>query len=172
MPPVPRKRTTTCAVRQISSAREPRVACVSVTHQEATLTEACHSASRCGKLNWLTVYGESCVDWSLDTGSIPVGSTKYTHVQVLDLQGWRRVFLRFTPKSPTLPAVFCFTIGGTGVYKHHFWAFKAHLILCDTGSSGICVYPCIFSKKIGEIGEIGDFNTLIIAYDTLVLLPW
>ena len=35
-PPVPRERTTTPAVRQISSEHEPRVAPVSVMHQGAT----------------------------------------------------------------------------------------------------------------------------------------
>ena len=78
MPPVPRERTTTHAVRQISSARAPRVAFVSVTHKKATLTKACWSAFRCGKFNRSTAYGESYIKWFLDTGSIPVISTKKT----------------------------------------------------------------------------------------------
>ena len=76
MPPVPRKRTTAFAVRQISSAREPRVAFVSVTDKKATVMRACQSALWCGNSNRLTDYGEGCVDCPLDTGSIPVSSTK------------------------------------------------------------------------------------------------
>ena len=75
MPPVPWGRTTTLAVRQISSEHEPRVAFVSVMHKKATLTRACQLALRWGNFNRLTAYGESYIKRPSDTGSIPVGST-------------------------------------------------------------------------------------------------
>ena len=44
----------------------------------ATLTRACLSALRCGNFNRSTAYGESYIKWFLDTGSIPVISTRRT----------------------------------------------------------------------------------------------
>ena len=77
MPPVPSERTTAPTVRQMSSEHAPILRpCVGHGKKGYPTREPVTRRSPRGNLKRVTVCGESHINGFLDTGSIPVGSTK------------------------------------------------------------------------------------------------
>ena len=154
MPPVPPGRTTTPSVRQISSAREPRVAFVSVTHKKATGGEACLSASHKGNsIDWLST--EKVVWINLRTRvqfpSVPPSIHTSTPLRFRGKDVCFHIFVRFCCISSSFPLhrLKSYCLSGT----------LLRLYQSSTLEIQRSVFTPICSVKIGEIGDFG-YNSI------------